>query len=156
MHLRTNRAHVGGTDLRTFVKAVAGDRAAHLVDDGADCRVVGAQNRSAIKRHAVQKINKGFLQTGKVVPVGFHVVCVDIGDHRHDRQQVQERGVGFIGFDHDVVATAQPGVGPCAVQTSADHKGRVQPCGREHAGHQAGGGGFTVGAGNRNALLEAH
>ena len=84
MHLRADRAHVGGTNLRTFVKAVAGDRAAHLVDDGAYRRVVGAQNRGAIKRHAVQKVNKGFLQTGKVVPVGFHVVGIDIGDHRHD------------------------------------------------------------------------
>ena len=61
MHLRANGAHLGGTDLRTLVKAVAGDRTTHLVDDGAYRRVVGAQNRGAIKRHAVQKIDKGFL-----------------------------------------------------------------------------------------------
>ena len=156
LHLPVYRAHVNGAHLGAFVKAVAGNRAGHLVHDGAYRRVVGAQNGRAVKRHAVQKVDKGLLKAAKVVAVGFHVVGVDIGHHRHHRQQVQKRRVRLVGFDHDVVAAAQPRVGARAVQAPANHKSWVQTSLGQHAGHQAGGGGFAVGARNGNALFEAH
>ena len=70
-------------------------------------RIVGAQDRDAVERHAVQEVDEGLLELREIVPVGLHVVGVDVGDHRHHRQQVQERRVGFVGLDHDVVAAAE-------------------------------------------------
>jgi hypothetical protein len=104
----------------------------------------------------VQKVHERLLQPAKVVAVGVHVVGVDVGDDRHHRQQVQERGVGLVGLDHDVFARPQPGVGPGAVEPPADDEGRVQFGGGQHAGDQAGGGGLAVGAGNRDAFFHAH
>ena len=104
--------------------------------------VVGAQHRGAVEGHAVQEVDKRLAQTGHVMPVGVHVVGVDVGDHRHHRQEVQERGVRLVGLDHDVLATAQLGIGTGAVESTTDHEGGVQPRFRQHTGHQTGGRGY--------------
>ena len=90
------------------------------------------------------------------MPIGFHVIGVDIRHHRHHGQQVQEGCIGLVGLHHDVVARAELGVGAGAVQAPTDHKRRVQTPFGQYTGHQAGGGGFAMGAGDGNALLEAH
>ncbi|TXT39836.1 MAG: Uncharacterized protein FD135_1845 [Comamonadaceae bacterium] len=156
VHLTAHRLHIHRSYLGPFVKAIAGDRAGDLWHDGPHCRVVGTQNGGTVKRHAVQEIDKGFFESLKVVTIGFHVVGIDVGHHRHHRQQVQKRGIGLIGFHHDVITLAQAGIGPGAVQTPANHKGRIETGLGQHAGHQAGGGGFAVGTGNRNAVFQAH
>ena len=73
----------------------------------------------------MQKIHKRCFEPVEIMAVGFHVVGVNVGDHRHHGQQIEKRGVGFIGFHHDIVARAQLGIGARAVQATADHKGRV-------------------------------
>jgi hypothetical protein len=156
MHLARLGAHVDGAHLRVFRKAVAGDGAGHALQDVAHGGTVHTQDRRAVERHAVQEIDKRALEPAEVVAVGLHVVGVDVGHHGHHGQQVQERCVGLVGLDHDVVAAAQLGVGACAVELAADHKGRVQARLGQHAGHQAGGSGLAVGAGNGDALLQAH
>ena len=140
----------------TLLKAVAGDGARHLRHDVAHGGVIGTQNRHPVKRHAVQKINERAFEPGKVVAVSFHVVGVDVGHHGHHRQQVQKRSIRLVGLNHDVVALPQPGIGTNAVQAPANDKGGVQPGLGQHAGHQAGGGGLAVGAGNGNPFFEAH
>ena len=156
VHLCAGRSHIDGAHLRVFGKTVAGDRTGDLGHDVAHRRIVGTKNGGAVERHAVQEVDERRFQPVEVVPVGLHVVGVDIGHDRHDRQQVQERGVRFVGLHHDVVAAAQPGVGADAVEASADHEGRVQPGFGQHARHQAGGGCLAVGAGDRDALFQAH
>ncbi len=156
MHLAADRAHVDGAHLGVFAEAVAGDRAGHAGHDLAHRRVVGAQDGHAVERHAVQEVDEGLLELREVVPVGLHVVGVDVRDHRHHGQQVQERGVRLVGLDHDVVAAAELRIRAGAVQAAADHEGRVQARRVEHARHEAGGGGLAVRAGNRDALLQAH
>ena len=156
VHLCADGSHIDSAHLGVLVETVTGNRAGHVVDDVAHRRIVGAQNGSAIKGHAVQKIDKGFFETVEVVAIGFHVVGVDIRHHRHHRQQVQERCVRLIGLHHDVLTAAQSGIGTRAIEASTNDKGRVQTGLCKHAGHQAGGGGLAMGAGNRNALLEAH
>ncbi len=47
-------------------------------------------------------------------------------------------------------------MGAGALQAAADDEGGVQSARAEDAGHQAGGGGLAVGAGDGDALLEAH
>ena len=156
VHLRTHGAHIHRTHLRFFVEAVAGDGAREVEGHFAHGCIVGAQNGGAVKRHAVQEINKRFLEFVEVVPVGLHVVRIDVGDHRHDGQQIQERGIGLVSLDHDVVTTAQARIRASAVEAPANHKGGVQSGLAQHAGHQAGGGGFAVRARNGNATLETH
>ena len=156
MHLRSHRPHIDSAHLRIVVEAIAGDRTGHLGNDVANRSIVGTQHGSAVKRHTVQKVDKGFFQVGEVMAIGLHVVGIDIGHHRHHRQQVQERRVRLVSFHHNVVARAQLGIGASAVELAADHKSWVQPTGVQHTGDQAGGGGFAMRASNRDALLEAH
>jgi hypothetical protein len=114
------------------------------------------KNGRTVKRHAVQEVDKRTLEPVEVVTIGFHVVGIDVGHHRHHRQQVQERRVGLIGLHHDVIALPQTRIGTGAVESPANHKRRVQTGFSQHAGDQAGGGGFAVGAGDGDALFEAH
>ena len=88
--------------------------------------------------------------------IGFHVVSVDVGHDSHHGQQVQERRIGLVSLHHDVVARAQLGIGPSAVQATTDHKCRIQSSLAEHTGHQTGRGGLAMRAGNGHALLHAH
>ena len=156
VHLRAHGADVDGAHLGLLADAVAGHRALHVGHDFAHRRVVDAQDRRAIEGHAMQEFEEGALELAEVVPVGFHVVGVDVGHHRHHRHQVQERCIGLVGLDHDVVAAAELGVGAGAVQAPADDESGVQPALGQHAGHQAGGGRLAVRAGDRDALLQAH
>ena len=90
VHLRTDWPHIDGTHLGVFAKAVAGDGARDLRHDALYGRVVGTQNCRAVKRHAVQEINKRLFQIAKIMAIGFHVVGINIGHHRHHGQQVQK------------------------------------------------------------------
>jgi hypothetical protein len=80
------------------------------------------------------------------------VVGVDVGDDASTGIQVQEGRVALVGLDDDVVARAQAGVGARAVQPAADDEGRVDAGLGQHAGHQRGGGGLAVRAGDGDAL----
>jgi hypothetical protein len=84
------------------------------------------------------------------------VVGVDVGDDGDHRQQVQERSVGLVGFDHDEIAGAQPGVGARGVEAPADDEGRIEAAFGQHARHQTRRGGLAVRAGDGHALLQAH
>ncbi|MNT06440.1 hypothetical protein D3C72_1411050 [compost metagenome] len=104
----------------------------------------------------MRKFDEGAFQARHIVPVGIHVVGIDVGHDGHHRQQIQERRIGLIGLDHDVVALPQPRVGARRVQASADHESGVQVARGKHAGHQAGSGGLAMRAGYRDATLQAH
>ena len=104
----------------------------------------------------MQEIDERFFQVTEIVAIGFHMVGIDVGDHGHHGQQVQERRIGLIRFDNNVVTRPEFGIGTGAVQPTADDEGGVQATLGQDARHQAGGRGFAVGTGNRNALLEPH
>ena len=104
----------------------------------------------------MQKVDKRRLEHLKIVVVGLHVVGVNVGHHRHHRQQVEERCVRLVRLNHDVITLPQPCVGARAVEAATDDKRRVEPGFRQDAGHQTGGGGLAVCASNRNALFKPH
>ena len=156
VHLPLRVPQLQGPHLRLLAQAVAGNWARELVSDLAHGRIVGAQDGGAVKRHAVQKIDEGRFEATQVMTIRLHMVGIDVGDYRHHGQQIEKRSIGLVGFDHDVVARTELGVGTRAVETPADDKGRVKPALGQHAGHQRGGGGLAVGAGNGNAALEPH
>ena len=156
MHLRTDSTNIHGAKMRRLIDAIAAHTAIDAAHDVTHTRIVSAHHRCAIERHTVQEVHKRGMQTPQVMAIGFHMVGIDIRHHRHHRQQVQERRIRLIGLDDDVLAGTQPGIDARAVQSAANHKGRVQPALCQHAGDQTGRGRLAVGSGNRNALLHAH
>ena len=84
------------------------------------------------------------------------MIGVDVRDHRHERLQVQERGIAFVGLGHQILAASEARVGAGANEAPADDKGRVEAALRQHTGREAGGGGLAVRAGNGDAVLQSH
>ena len=155
-HLSVFGEHIHCPNLCVFTHAVSGDRTGDLRQDVAQCRAVDAQHGVAVERHAVQEVDKGLFQVAEVMAVCFHVIGVDVGDYRHDGQQLQERSVGFVGFYDDVFALAQVGIGARAVELAANDESGVQARFGQHAGNQTGGSGFAVRARNGNTFAETH
>ncbi len=156
LHHAVARHDVGRTHLGIGSGAVGDDGLGYQRHDRAHMRVIGAQHGRAVERQSLGELDEGRLQAREIVPVGFHVVGVDIGDDGDHRLQVEEGGVGFVGLHHDEVARAQFRIGTRAGEAAADHEGGVQTTFCQHTGNQAGGGGLAMRAGNRHALLQAH
>ncbi|SOY49839.1 hypothetical protein CBM2585_A160381 [Cupriavidus taiwanensis] len=156
VHLAVDRARIHGADLRVFGKAVAHHRLGHERQDLAHVRVVHAQHRDPVERQPLGEFDERLLEPGEVVPVGVHVVGIDIGDDLDDREQVQERGIRLVGLGHDEIAGAQARVGAGRVQPAADDEGRIEAAFGQHRCHQAGSGGLAVRAGDGHALLQPH
>ena len=117
---------------------------------------VDTQKGFAVERHTVDKIDKRLMQFLNAVAVSVHVVFVDIGHDGHNRRQIQERGIGFVGFGNNVFAFTQTGVGTSGVELAADNESRVKSCRAENRSGQAGGCGFAVRTGNGDTIAEAH
>ena len=84
------------------------------------------------------------------------MVRLDVGDDRDDRRQLQEGPVVLVGFGDEVVALAQPRVGPEDVDLAADDDRRVEAgLGQDHA-RQRRRRRLAVGAGDGDSLLQAH
>ena len=124
------RLHVDRAHLRVLAEAVAGDRA---LRHRARSRARRGRRRTGWPRRrtacgAGSRRRRAF-SLREVVAVGVHVVGVDVGHHRHHRHQVQERRVGLVGLDHDVVAAPSSRVGAGAVQARrrSRRSGRARP-----------------------------
>jgi hypothetical protein len=59
------------------------------------------------------------------------VVGVDVGNDPDGRQELQERSVGFIGLENDILSLADPGVRPEIQHLAADDRGGIDPGVRE-------------------------
>ena len=100
---------------------------------------VDTQKGFAVERHTVDKIDKRLMQFLNAVSVSVHMVFVDIGHDGHNRRQIQERGIGFVGFGNNVFAFTQTSVGTSGVELAADNESRVKSCRAENRSGQAGG-----------------
>ncbi len=149
-------AHVFGANVGPGVNAVGDDLFGELRKNLAHVRVVAAHHRDAVEGQAMDEIDEGLLEPTQVVAVGVHVVLVDVRHDRDHRRQEQEGGVRFVGFGDEKLAETQAGVGAGRVESAADDEGRVEPGFGQATGGQAGGGGLAMGAGDSDALLEAH
>ena len=155
-HASAIGTHVLGANARTRAQSVAHDLLRYLRHYLAHVGVFIAQHGDTVERQALQEVDEGLLDTAKVVAVGIHVIGVDVGHHRDHRTEQQEGGIGLVRLGHQEVALAQPRVGAGGIEPTTDDEGRVHRALGEDAGHQRGGGGLAVGAGDGNALLEAH
>ena len=157
LHLRAVRADVGGVNIGRFVfNGICGERFFDFGQNAADVFAVHTQKCFAIKRHAVHEIDKGLVQPLHVLPVGVHVVFIDIGHHGDDGRQIQERRIAFIGFGDQILAFAQFGIRAGGGEFAADNEGRVHTGRTQNGSGQAGGGGFAVRTGNGDAVFQAH
>ena len=156
MHLQPDLAHVHRAYFRRLGKTVGAHRAANVAEDGLHAFVINAQHRQPVKRQIVQEADKALLQVVKAAAVVFEVVGVNVGDDRHHRLQMEEGGVGFVRFRHQILPVAEAGVAACGGEHAADDKGRVESGIGENRGNQAGSGGLAVGSGDGDAEAEAH
>ena len=155
-HLRADVFNIGRVDIGSIVQAVSGVRFADFRQNRADVFAVDTQKGFAVERHTVNKIDKRLMQFLNAVAVSVHMVFVDIGYDGHNRRQIQERSIGFIGFGNNVFAFTQTGVGTRGVELAADNESRVESCRAENRSGQAGGCGFAVRTGNSDTIAEAH
>ena len=86
----------------------------------------------------------------------FHVLGVDVGDDGDGRGQAVEGAVAFVGLDHHPFALPHARVGTVGVDDAAVDDRRVDAAGVQQRRDHRGGGGFAVGAGNRDVGFQAH
>ncbi len=151
-----SRSSADGAQVSVLAEAVAHGRAADLRQDLAHHLVVAAQHGEPVERQVVQELDEALLQLLEVAAVRAEVVVVDVGDDRDHRLQVQERRVALVGLGDQVAARAELGVAASALQQPADHECRVEAALGEHGGDEARGRRLAVGAGDGDALAEAH
>ena len=90
------------------------------------------------------------------MPVRLHVIGVDVGDDRNHRREIQKRGIGLVGLDHNEVARSKTRIGPGGIQTAANDESRVHAPLGQNRGHQTGRRRLAVRPGNGDPLLEPH
>ena len=89
-HLRTSRRHVDRPHFGIFIETVLNHAARHLGNDGLHVVIVPAEHRHPIKGESQQKLHESVLETFKIVPVGIHVILINIGHGRQHRHQIQK------------------------------------------------------------------
>ena len=102
------------------------------------------------------EIHERLLEAVEIVAVGFHVVLVDIGNDRQNGIEHQEGSVGLVRLGNQEITRTEACIGSCSFQSAADHEGRIHAGLGQDAGDEAGCCGLAMGAGDGNALLEAH
>ena len=86
VHLPAHCLDSGGLQLCIVVETVGDDRASNINQNVPHRLAVCTHHGSAIKRHAVQEVYECLFEVAKVVTVGLHMVCVNVGDHRQNGQ----------------------------------------------------------------------
>ena len=90
------------------------------------------------------------------MPVGVHVVFVDVGDRRDHGREVEEGCVRFVRFRDEEFAGPEAGIRPRGIELPADHEGGIEPASSEERRGQRRRGGLSVRARNRDAAPQAH
>ena len=93
---------------------------------------IDTQKGFSIEWHTVDEVHKRLMQFLNAVSVSVHMVFVDIGYDGHNRRQIQERSIGFVGFGNNVFTFTQTGVGTCGVELATDNESRIESCRAEN------------------------
>ena len=104
----------------------------------------------------MQKIHEALTQAIEVAFVRAEVIVVDIGDHRDQRLQVQERRIALIGLGHEISTGTESRIGPRTLQTTTDDEGRILATLGEYRRHEARGCGLAVRSGHGNGRAKSH
>ena len=155
-HARAFASHVNSAHLGFRIQTVGHHAAADHRHDRGDVLVVGAQHRHAVKGQTTDEVDEGLLQTDEIMPVGVHVILVNVGDRGDHGREIEKTRVRLIGLGNDVFARTKFGVGAGTVQTPADHVGGIKPSCCKHRGGERRRRGLAVRTGNGNAPAQAH
>src|SRR6266481_4064860 len=104
---------------------VGDDRALDVGDDGLHVGLIEAQNRRAVKRHAIDELDEGTLnvfQRGVLI----EMLAVDRRYDRDHRREQQEAAVAFVRFDHEEFALTQPSGGAGLIDAPANDKRGIE------------------------------
>ena len=156
LHLKPAGFHVHRAHLSLFRETIGNHALCDLRDDGAGVLIVIAEHRDAVERQPLDKHREGLLQTLEIVPVGIHVVLVNIRDDREHRRKIEERRVRLVRFSDEVLTCSETGVRAGLHQLAADHKCRIKAACRNQRRRERRRRGLAVRAGDRDTLSEAH
>src|ERR1035438_271940 len=118
--------------------------------------VIQAQNRRAVKGNFLDKFEErgANLDDGRVV---VQVFAIDIGYDRENRAQLQKRAIAFVRFHHQEIAASHPSVRAThgGDFSPYDYRG-IQSGHIQNSGGHGSGGGFSVTAGDGDAVFQTH
>ncbi len=98
--------YIGGADVCLGACAIGQNWFAYAGHDFPYHRIIDAQYRQSVKRQVLQELNKCLFDQLEVSLIRGHVIGIDIGHHCHQRLQVQERRIAFIGFGNQIFTAA--------------------------------------------------
>src|SRR5262245_13054521 len=151
----TVQLHLRRAELRVAAEPVRDVPPLEAWQDRAHARIVRAQERCAVERHAVEERDEGVLDLFEVLVV-VEVLAVDVRDDGQRRLEAQERAVGLVRLGHHQVALAEPRV---RVERSdaAPHDDRgIEAAPLEDRGDHGRRRRLAVRARDRDAELQAH
>src|ERR1700677_4029921 len=101
----SDQPHFADDQVRLARCAVSDHRTLYLRQNRLHVRLVDTEDHRAVKRTAVRKLQKNFLNFLQRM-VMVQMLAVDGGDYGQHRSKQQERAVAFVRFDHHVFALA--------------------------------------------------
>src|SRR5882757_2830629 len=135
--------------------AVSDDGALHIGNDCLHVGLVEAENRRAIKGHAIDELHEGVLYVFER-GILIEMFPVDGGDNGDHRCQEQKSAVALVGFDDEEFTFAKSRGGASLVDAAADDKRRIEMCRSQNGRDDGGSSRFPVRASYRDAVLQAH
>ena len=79
-HASAFASHVNGAHFGFRIQTVGHHAAADHRHDRCDILVIGAKHGNTVKRQTADKVYESLFKPHEIVPVGIHVILVDIGD----------------------------------------------------------------------------
>src|SRR6266478_3722773 len=152
---QTLQLHVADHQISLARRSVGNDGALHAGNDGLHVWLIDAQDRRAVKRHAIHKLDEGVLnvfERGILVKV----LAIDRCHDRDYRREHQEAAVALVCFDYKIFSFAEARGRACLVDFPADDKRGVKMRRRQHRGDDGGRSGLAVSTRYGNSVFQAH
>ena len=86
----------------------------------------------------------------------IEMFAIDGGDHGDDGREQKEAAVAFIGFHDEIFAFAELGGGAGLIDAAADDESGIKMRSRQNGRNDGSGGGFSMRAGDGDAVFQAH
>src|SRR5580658_8852746 len=146
---------VADCQVRLAGGSVGYHRPLHTRQDRLHVGLVEAQNHRAVKWHAIDELQEHILNFLERV-VMVQMLTVNGGDDGDHRREQQERAVTLVSFNHHVFALAHARVRTGVIHAPADDESGIKARSRENRRDHRGGSSFSVRAGHRDAVFQAH
>ena len=95
-----------------------------------DIGIVGAADGEPVKRDVLDEVEKSLVQRLLRSPV-FHMLRIDIRNHRDCRGKATEGTVALVSLDNHPLTQPHPGVAAVGMDNASVDNRRVEPAGVE-------------------------